>query len=90
MVGPMYLPQFDDTAKRVLEILLPRGTVPGSELLRQMKVDPGTLIDAIVTLQNEKLVQASGDFLQPSSLPFANFAIRPSAKDLAFLVAKQK
>jgi hypothetical protein len=86
----MYLPELNPTAKRVLDILLSRGSVPGFELLKNMPSSkPEELIDAVTFLQDADLVQISG-ILTQERFPFATFAIRPSSKDLAQFVAKQK
>jgi hypothetical protein len=85
-----YFIKLDPTALAVLEILLDRSNIPGYELMKRARIDePNQLMAAIDVLRREDIVQVSGDVSQPHSLPFASFAVRPSAKEFASILAKQ-
>lgn len=69
-----------DLAQQVLRILLLRGSIDGSSLLREIRnTAPDNVAAAINELRRKRFVEVGGS-VNPDELPFSRFAVLPSAK----------
>jgi hypothetical protein len=74
-------PELTDEARKVLDIIVRNNSIDGSSLMRQMGLSHAAdLVDPIRELQKLKLIEVGGP-VTPEELPFARFAVRPSAKE---------
>jgi hypothetical protein len=82
--------QLSDESIRLLRIIVDRTTVSGSNLMRIAGLKlPGELIKPLRELQVQDLIEVSGDASNESTVPFAYFGTRPSAKEYLYSVLKK-
>ena len=85
------LPQLSKDAARILKIILDRTTIRGSNLMREARLKlPSELLDPVKELQDKNLIEVSGDVSSETTVPFAFFATRPSAKEYIYSVLKRQ
>ena len=88
MVQPPF-PTLTPEARRALEIILSRGAIDGSSLMKALELGrPGDLVAPIRELLNKDLIEVGGS-IAATDLPFARFAVRPSAKEYVYNFLKQ-
>jgi hypothetical protein len=77
-------------ALRALRIIVEHTTISGSRLMRAagMKL-PSELIAPVRELKVQDLIEVSGDPSNESTIPFAYFGTRPSAKEYIYSVLKK-
>lgn len=81
------LPQLDDNGKNVLRIMLTKSVANGRELLRSSNLAPAPLSDALRTLVNARLIDASALDFGPDNLKDIYFNVLPSSMNIAKVVA---
>jgi len=75
------LPQLSPETREVLEVIVRNNTIDGSSLMRQLGMArTGEVVKAIRELESLDLVEVGGP-ISIEELPFARFAVRPSAKE---------
>ena len=74
-------PTLTPQARRLLEILVRTSAIDGSTLMKQMEASgPADIVTFVHELQKYDLIEVGGA-LTDDRLPFAQFAVRPSAKE---------
>lgn len=74
-------PKLTDEARKVLDVIVRNNSIDGSSLMRQSGVSlPADLVEPIRELQKLGLIEVGGP-VTAEELPFARFAVRPSAKE---------
>lgn len=75
-------PQLSSEAVRVLKVILDNKVIRGGELMRisGMKT-PSDLAKPVKELQDQSLIEVSGEVWDENMLPFATFGSRPSARE---------
>lgn len=74
------LPELQPLAREVLEVVLTNPSIDGSTLLKYSNGEPAELVGAIRELQKHRFIEVGGP-VTVDGLPFARFAVLPSAKD---------
>jgi hypothetical protein len=86
----MGFPELDDTAKQVLQILLERSNIAGYDLMSMTTgKSAGDLMEAVATLRKNDLIQVVGNSSSERDFQFSRFAVLPSARGLADMLAKR-
>lgn len=81
-------PQLTDEERKVLDVIVRNTSIDGSSLMRQSGVSrPSDLVEPIRKLQKLGLIEVGGP-VTPEELPFARFAVRPSAKEYLYTMYK--
>jgi hypothetical protein len=74
-------PELSDRSRQLLDVILRHTALDGSTLMKESGVSrPSELVEPIRELQRHRLIEVGGP-LTSEGLPFARFAIRPSAKE---------
>ena len=81
----VYIPQIDETTKRVLGVIRARGVVSGWQAMSEASVNPDQLSDAANKLISIGLISAKG-VTSPSEISNTYFNVLPSSVDFADLV----
>jgi len=85
-----YLPTLNSTEAQVLQILLERSNIAGYELMSLTGGKPaGDLMAAVSTLRKNDLIQVVGNSSTEKDFQFSRFAVLPSARGLADMLAKR-
>lgn len=77
-------PTLTPQARQLLEIIVSNTAIDGSTLMKYMGVSrPDDLAASIRELQTHQLIEVGGT-VTADGLPFAQFGVRPSAKDYLY------
>jgi hypothetical protein len=80
----MSLPELTKEARTMLEFIVSNTVTDGSTLMRYMRVSRAEdLVSPIRELQKNGLIEVGGA-VTDDRLPFARFAVRPSAKEYLY------
>lgn len=75
------LPTLSPEAREVLELILRHNSIDGSSLMKYMGMGrQDQVVKSIRELESLDLIEVGGSITR-EELPFARFAVRPSAKD---------
>jgi hypothetical protein len=86
----MYLPSLNPTEAQVLQILLERSNIAGYELMSLASgKTAGDLMAAVSTLRKNDLIQVVGNSSTEKDFQFSRFAVLPSARGLADMLARR-
>lgn len=86
----MYLPSLSPIEAQVLQILLERSNIAGYELMSLTGAKTAVdLMAAVSTLRKNDLIQVVGNSSTEKDFQFSRFAVLPSARGLADMLAKR-
>jgi hypothetical protein len=85
-----YLPTLNETETQVLQILLDRSNIAGYDLMSMSGGKPANqLMAAVATLRKNDLIQVVGNSSTEKDFQFSRFAVLPSARGLADILARR-
>ena len=73
-----YMPQLDDSSKRVLRVVQNLGVAPGWQVMKEASVSAEELSRAAQALIGSGLIKGSGNFSNSAEIGKAYFNIQPS------------
>lgn len=83
------LPTLNATETHVLQIVLDRSNIAGYDLMSLSRgISAEDLMAAVATLRKNDLIQVVGNSSTERDFQFSRFAVLPSAKGLAGMLAK--
>jgi predicted methyltransferase len=84
----MGIPTLGEDAKKVLRVLVSRSNIAGYELMSYTNLPIPALMEAVAILQDNELIQVVGNSLTEKDFQFSRFAVLPSAKTMAGMLAR--